>query len=110
MSGLMTAFSNDVDPSLVFAQQVYALGRAGDAVIGLSTSGSSANVVAALRVARALGLTTVALTGAGGGRLAEVADVTVRVPATETYRVQEYHLPVYHAICAEVEQELFGAR
>lgn len=109
MSGIATAFANDVSPTLVFAQQVFALGKAGDVVLGLSTSGNSANVVRALATARAMGLTTVAMTGEGGGACREVATLLLNVPATETYRVQEYHLPVYHAICAELEETLFGA-
>jgi len=108
MAGILTAFVNDVDPELVFAQQVYAIGRPGDVLIGLSTSGKSKNVVAAVRAARALGLTTVALTGRTGGTLASLAEILLPAPAEETYRVQEYHLPIYHALCAAVEEELFG--
>lgn len=108
LSASLSAFANDVEPSLVYAQLVYALGRSGDVWMGLSTSGNSRNVVEAARVARLLGLVTVGLTGESGGKLGELCDVAVRVPATETYRVQEYHLPVYHAICAEVEARLFG--
>ena len=93
---------------MIYAQLVYALGRQGDVWMGLSTSGNSKNVVEAARVARSMGLVTVGLTGESGGELSSLCDVTVRVPASETYLVQEYHLPVYHAICAEVEQRLFG--
>ena len=108
LSASLSAFANDVEPSLVYAQLVYALGRQGDVFMGLSTSGNSRNVVQAARVAKSLGLVTVGLTGESGGALAEICDCTVRVPAKETYLVQEYHLPVYHAICAEVERRLFG--
>ncbi len=110
MSGILTAFANDVAWETAFAQQVYGLGRAGDVLIALSTSGNSANCVNAALVARAKGLKVIALTGAGGGRLGAVADAAVAVPETETYKVQELHLPVYHALCASIEESLFGAR
>ena len=108
MSAALSAFANDCDPTLVFAQLTYAMGRPGDVFVGLSTSGNSKNVVEAAKVAKKAGLTTVALTGESGGALLDICDVTIRVPAKETYLVQEYHLPVYHAICAEVEERLFG--
>ena len=108
MCGILTAFANDVAWETAFAQQVYGLGRAGDVLIALSTSGNSANCVNAALVARAKGLKVIALTGAGGGRLGAVADAAVAVPETETYKVQELHLPVYHALCASVEEALFG--
>ena len=108
MSAALSAFANDCDPALVFAQLTYAMGRAGDVFVGLSTSGNSQNVVEAAKVARRAGLVTVALTGESGGALLDLCDVTIRVPAKETYLVQEYHLPVYHALCAEVEARLFG--
>ena len=108
LSALSTAFANDVDPMLIFAQSVFALGQKGDVVVGLSTSGNSKNVVAALKVAKAMGLTTVAMTGESGGEMKKIADITLAVPETETYKVQQLHLPAYHAICAEVEHILFG--
>ncbi len=104
---LASAYANDVDPAMIYAQQVWGLARPGDVVIGLSTSGNAANVVNALTVARAVGARTIAMTGAGGGRLGELADITIRVPETETYRVQELHLPVYHALCAAVEAHYY---
>ena len=107
MSGIITAFANDVAWETAFAQQLYGLGRSGDALIALSTSGNSANCVNAALVAKAKGLKVVALTGAGGGRLAGVADAAIAVPETETYRIQELHLPVYHALCAAIEEEIF---
>mgnify|MGYP002521684820 FL=1 len=107
MSGILTAFANDVAWETAFAQQVLGLGRAGDVLIALSTSGNSANCVNAARVARAKGLKVVSLTGAGGGRLGECADAAIAVPETETYKVQELHLPVYHALCAALEDDLF---
>ena len=105
--GAFSAFANDVDPELVFAQLVYALAKPHDLLICLSTSGNSKNVVAAARVAKSLGVKTVALTGIGGGELSKICDICISVPERETYKVQEYHLPVYHAICAEIERILF---
>lgn len=102
-----TAFVNDVEPQLVFAQQVLVFGHAPDVLLGISTSGNSANILAAVKTARGLGLPVIGLTGRDGGRLAAMADICIRVPATETYRVQEYHQPIYHAICAQVEQYFF---
>ena len=107
ISGALSAFANDVDAELVYAQLVYALGKQGDVLIAISTSGNSKNAVAAAKVARARGLKTVALTGMSGGSLADVCDVCVKAPEKETYKVQEYHLPIYHAICAQVEAILF---
>jgi len=108
MSGILTAFANDVAWETAFAQQLYGLGRAGDTLIALSTSGNSANCVNAALVAKAKGLAVVAMTGEGGGRLATVADATIAVPERETYKIQEFHLPVYHALCAALEEELFA--
>lgn len=109
-TALSTAFSNDVDPALVFAQQVYGYGRKGDVLLAVSTSGNAVNVQAAACTAKALGLKTVGLTGTAGGRLFELCDVTVRVPEKETYLVQELHLPVYHALCAMLEAAFFSGR
>ena len=108
--GLGTAFANDQAPDLVFAQQVLGLGGAGDVLIAISTSGSSQNVLYALDVARAKGLRTIALTGEKGGRMAaeQLAETVIRVPATETFKIQEYHLPVYHMLCIAAEHEFFG--
>ncbi len=107
MSGILTAFANDVAWEMGFAQQVLGLARAGDVLIALSTSGNSADCVAAAEVMRAAGGAVVAFTGAGASRLSEQSDVVVRVPETETRKVQELHLPVYHALCAMLEEELF---
>ena len=104
---LTTAYSNDKEPSAVFAQQLSGLGRKGDTFIAISTSGNSLNCVYACLVAKALGLNTVALTGKKESRLSALSDVTVKVPETETYKIQEYHLPVYHALCAMLEEEFF---
>ena len=107
-TAVATAVCNDTDPALIFAQQVWALGQAGDALICLSTSGNSRNVVLAAKAARAKGMAVLALTGEHDSKLSELSDVTVQVPACDTYRVQEYHLPVYHYLCAAVEEEFFG--
>ena len=108
MSGILTAFANDVSWETAFAQQVLGLAKPGDVLIALSTSGNSANCVAAAEVMKAVGGKTIAFTGANESRLSQVCDVTIRVPETETYKVQEMHLPVYHAICAAIEEEMFG--
>ena len=104
----ISAFGNDVDPSLAYAQLTFALGRRGDVLVAISTSGNAKNVCAAAEVARARGLKVVALTGASGGKLKGLSDVCVRAPATETYRVQEYHLPVYHCLSLMLEEEFFS--
>lgn len=98
-SAFQSAWANDRNPDYNFAQLVNALGRRGDVLIGLSTSGNAKNVNYAVATAKALGLKTVGLTGVKGGALADAADVVIRVPETETFRVQELHLPVYHCIC-----------
>ena len=107
MSGILTAFANDVGWDEAFAQQVLGLAKPGDALIVLSTSGNSRNCVLAAVLARALGVKTIGLTGEKGGRFRDVCDVAVCVPANETFKIQEYHLPVYHALCAMLEDELF---
>lgn len=106
-TAFMSAFINDVEPSMVYAQMLYGYAQPNDVFIGMSTSGNSANVVNAAMLAKAIGLETVALTGKSGGALSEICDVTIRVPETETYKVQELHLPVYHYLCAEVEKHFF---
>ena len=107
MEGLLTAFANDVAWETAFAQQVLALACPGDVLVALSTSGNSANCVAAAEVMRAIGGRSIALTGQAASRLSDVCDIAIRVPETETFRVQELHLPVYHALCAMLEEELF---
>ncbi len=107
MNGILTAFANDVAWETAFAQQVVGLGCPGDVLIALSTSGNSANCVNAALVAKAKGMKVVSLTGAGGGRLGAVADASLAVPETETYKIQELHLPIYHALCAALEEALF---
>ena len=103
----LSAFANDVDPTLVYAQQVLAYGKPGDVLLGISTSGNAENVAAAVMCAKAQGLTAIGLTGRSGGRLAELADFALVSPQTETYRIQEDHLALYHLICGAVEYELF---
>lgn len=105
---LSTAYINDVDGLGVFAQQLFGYGRCGDVFLGISTSGNSKNVMNATVVARALGIKVLGLTGASGGELATVADVTVKVPETETYMIQELHLPIYHCWCLMLEDKFFG--
>ena len=105
---LTTAYINDVDGLGVFAQQLYGFGRPGDVFLGISTSGNSKNVISATVVARALEIKVIGLTGAGGGELASVADVAIKVPETETYMIQELHLPVYHCLCLMLEDRFFG--
>jgi D-sedoheptulose 7-phosphate isomerase len=107
-SALPTAFANDEDPALGFAQGVLGLGRPQDALLGISTSGDSVNVIAAMATARAVGMATIGLTGASGGRMRGRCDVLIAVPASTTWEVQELHLPVYHCLCAMLEDRFFG--
>jgi D-sedoheptulose 7-phosphate isomerase len=102
----LTAWSNDEDYDGAFARELEAVGKTGDVAWGISTSGRSKSVVVALRTARALGLRTIALTGDGGGDVAQFADVLLAVPLTETARIQEIHLITYHHICAALERTL----
>lgn len=104
---LNTAFCNDVEPELIFAQGVMALGSEGDVLIAISTSGNSENVCAAVKTAKAIGCRVIGLTGRSGGNLKEYADICICVPEDETFKAQELHLPVYHCICAEVEAHFF---
>ncbi len=108
VTALNSAFCNDVDAELVYAQPLMSLARENDILVAISTSGNSKNVFAAARVAKALGIQVIALTGKGGGKLASVADISICVPETETYKVQELHLPVYHCLCAMVEKYFFN--
>lgn len=106
---LTTAYINDVDGLGVFAQQLYGFGRPGDVFLGISTSGNSKNVINATVVAKALDIKVIGLTGAKGGELAKVSDVAIKVPETETYMIQELHLPVYHCLCLMLEDHFFGS-
>ena len=105
---LTTAYINDVDGYGVFAQQLLGFGQPGDAFLAISTSGNSENILNAAIVAKAIGISVVGLTGQNGGKLKELADVCVCVPETETYRIQELHLPIYHAWCMMLEEHFFG--
>ena len=105
---LSTAFANDAAPDLVFAQQVFGYGRDSDICWGLSTSGNSKNILYALKVAKARGMKTLGMTGQNGGEMASLCDVCIKVPETETYKIQELHLPVYHTLCRMIEGYFFN--
>lgn len=105
---LTTAYINDVDGLGVFAQQLFGYGRPGDVFLGISTSGNSENILNAAIVAKAMGIKVIGLTGAKESKLSQIADVTVRTPETETYLVQELHLPIYHCWCMMLEERFFG--
>lgn len=105
--GLSTAFANDRDPYVVFAQQVYGYGDTNDIFLGISTSGNSQNILYACIAAKAKGMKVIALTGKDGGKLKALADVSVLVPAEEAYQIQELHLPVYHCWCLMLEEYFF---
>ena len=106
-SPLTFAYLNDTNPMLTFAQQLSVMGKAGDVLIALSTSGNSKNCVYAAIVAKAKGIKTVFLGGGNGGKLKDMADVSIVVPEKETFKVQELHLPIYHCLCAMLEEEFF---
>lgn len=105
---LSTAYMNDCEPLLCFAQQVNGYGNKEDVFLGISTSGNSKNVLYAATVAKAKGMKVIGLTGQNDSKLANMADVCVKAPQTETYMIQEYHLPIYHALCLMIEEEFFG--
>ena len=100
---LTTAFSNDVNGDMVFAQQLYGYAKKGDVFLGITTSGNSKNVLYAATAAKALGVTVIGLTGRDGGRIKEFSDVSIIVPVQETFKIQELHLHVYHALCLMLE-------
>ena len=107
---LNSAYVNDVQNGglLTYAQQVYGYGRNGDVLIGISTSGNSQNIMNAVVVAKAIGMRVIGLTGVHGGELAKIADVAIKAPETETYLIQELHLPIYHCLCLMLEERFFG--
>lgn len=105
---LSTAYMNDCEPLLCFAQQVNGYGNAGDVFLGISTSGNSKNIIYAAAVARAKGMKVIGLTGGKESRLSAFADVCIKAPQSETYMVQELHLPIYHCICLMLEERFFG--
>lgn len=106
-SAIISAFANDVEPDMVYAQLTLGYAKKNDLLIGISTSGNSKNIVNAVKVAKAVGIKTMALTGKKESELSMLCDVTIKAPETETYKVQEYHLPIYHYLCAEVEKQIF---
>ncbi|MBQ2285434.1 MAG: SIS domain-containing protein [Clostridia bacterium] len=106
-SGVLSAFINDVEPEMMYAQLVYGYGKEGDLLICLSTSGNSKNCVNAAEVAKSIGVKVLSLTGEKESRLSQLSDCTVKVPDTETFKVQEYHLPVYHFLCSMTEKYFF---
>jgi D-sedoheptulose 7-phosphate isomerase len=107
-TSLLSAIANDTAADMVYAQQVYVYGQEGDALIGISTSGNSTNVIRAMQVARALGLRTIGLTGRTGGKVKPLCDVCIRVPANDTTLIQERHLPIFHVLCAMLEEAFFA--
>ena len=106
-TALSTAFANDMDPVMCYAQQVYGYGKPGDVFLGISTSGNAENVMYAAVTAKAKGMKVVALTGKDGGKLAKVSDVAMIMPEQETYKIQELHLPVYHVLCLMLEEHFY---
>jgi D-sedoheptulose 7-phosphate isomerase len=107
---LMTAFANDSDADLVFAQQVIGYGQTGDVIIGISTSGNSQNIIDAIITAKAKGMVVIGLTGETGGRMKPLCDILINVPGRRTSYVQELHLPVYHTLCLIIENHFFGSK
>lgn len=107
-TALATAFANDVDPHFVFAQLVWGLGRPGDVLVGISTSGNARNVCTAMEAGRYRGLFRIGLSGRTGGRLNALCDLCIKAPADETHLVQELHLPIYHCLSLMLEDEFFG--
>lgn len=107
-TALITAVANDNDVSVIFAQQVVGYGNAGDILIAISSSGNSQNVLDAIFVAKAKGLTAIGLTGESGGKMKTMCDILINVPGKRTASIQEFHLPVYHALCVMVENHFFG--
>lgn len=105
---VLSAYGNDVSPQMAYAQLVYGYGRPGDLLLCLSTSGNSENIVNAARIAKAFGLSALAFTGQNACALDSICDIVIKAPAEETYRVQEYHLPIYHYLCMELEKRLFS--
>lgn len=104
----ISAFSNDVDPALAYAQMVYALGNRGDVLLSISTSGNADNVYFAALTAKAAGIYNIGLTGSDGGRLKTICNLCIRAPEDKTYLVQEQHLSIYHTLCAMIEAHIYG--
>jgi D-sedoheptulose 7-phosphate isomerase len=106
--GFITAFNNDAESDYVFAQQLYALGKSGDALIAISTSGNSINIINAALMAKAKNIFVISMTGESGGKLRKYSDILINVPSMDTARIQEYHLPIYHVICELLEKYFFS--
>lgn len=106
-TALSTAFLNDVDGDMIYAQQLYGYGKKGDVFLGISTSGNAKNIMYAVTAAKAAGITTIGLTGKDGGLLAKACDISIVVPEQETFKIQELHLPVYHALCLMLEEYFY---
>jgi len=105
---LMTAYGNDKNSDLIFAQQVYVQGKENDILFAISTSGNSKNVINAIKIAKIKGIKVISLTGRNGGEIKKLSDININVDEKETFKIQEYHLPIYHNICLALENELFG--
>ena len=110
LTSAVSAYANDIDSSLAYAQLVYAMGKSEDVLIAISTSGSSKNIVSAAKCGAAMGMKVIGLTGESGGELLDLADACIRTPENEAYKIQEYHLPIYNAICLEAERRIFGQK
>ena len=108
LTSLSTAVANDNSADMIFAQPVIALGQKNDSLIAMSTSGNSKNVVFAAKTAKALGMKVISITGMNDSLLSDISDITIQIPETETYRIQELILPVYHALCADIEAYFYG--
>ena len=109
-TALMTAFANDQSSDLIFAQQVLGLGKSGDVLLAITTSGNSVNIIHAVKVAKLKGIKTIALTGRTGGKIKSLADISICAPADSAHTIQEFHLPIYHMLCLAAENEFFGAK
>jgi phosphoheptose isomerase len=106
-AALLSAIANDTDATMVYAQQVYGYGQKSDVLLAISTSGNSRNIIRAAQVARVKGMVVIGLTGKTGGKLAPLCDVAIRVPSSVTSEIQEWHLPIYHALCMALEEVFF---
>ncbi|OGV38422.1 MAG: phosphoheptose isomerase [Lentisphaerae bacterium GWF2_45_14] len=105
---LFSAYCNDVESNMVYAQQLFVMGDKNDCLLAISASGNSENIYRCLQTASVMGLKTILLTGGKGGRCAPLADCAVKVPREETYQIQELHLPIYHALCLALEEKFYG--
>lgn len=107
-TAIMTAYENDKAPDLSFAQQVLGYGEQGDVLMAITTSGNSKNVIYAAQIAKFKGMTIITLTGEKGGNINEFTDILINTPSNRTYEIQEFHLPIYHALCSSLENEFFA--